>query len=114
MFHALIVLALVSQQPNSAAPSRHLVVTGTVLDDRNQPIERARIFLSQSSEQDGREHLVARGETDAEGRFRVETDYRTEAASRVKFLPVTLWSVTPNNRVFSTTFIEYGFVEIQG
>lgn len=108
MIHALIVLALVSQQPNTAAPSRRLVVTGTVLDERNKPIEHAKVYLSKKSEDDGRERVVARGETDAEGRFRVETDYRFAVSDGAKSLPVSLWSVTPKNRLLARSLSNTG------
>lgn len=99
MIHALIVLALVSQQPNLAAPSLRLVVTGTVLDERNKPIDHAKVYLSKKSEDDGRERVVARGETDADGRYRVEVRERVEIRLVGFDLPVTLWTWKPGRAI---------------
>lgn len=92
MFLMSLLLATMAQDP-PVTPPGVLMLSGRVVGPDGRPVVGAEVLLSGIGGTDAKRPVLARGRSDAEGRFRVSVPAETDA-SRAN-LPLALWGHRP-------------------
>src|SRR4051794_33897406 len=77
-------------------------LTGTVEDPGGKPVEGATVWLADAYRKAAGEDILAKAETDAQGRFRLDRD--EGLAGRGASWSPTLWAYRPGSRIGFVTF----------